>query len=205
MTDYAETDTYFRMQKLYADGGGVYMLGLADTDSTNPVGVYIRGATVDAADTTTTAASRCIIEMSSGVFDAGSSITNVAASGNLFGIRNLSTTRWLIQGDGDVYMDSTDNESDWDEFDDLKLITGLRASVQPEGGQLRERFGEWIDYAKPILEETGVMKYNEDGSIFMWDQGMHMLTIDTIRQLYDRMKRYETALLDMGCKPELLT
>lgn len=84
-------------------------------------------------------------------------------------------------------------------------------AVLPSTNQLKRKFSDWIDYARPVLESTGVIVVNDgqygndnDGSVFMNVQGMFMLTIDTIRQQHQRMNLMEAALLEAGIKvPQL--
>lgn len=78
-----------------------------------------------------------------------------------------------MKGDGDLFLAGAVTENDWDEHDDLALLDGLR---------LKERFARWSTYARPILEASNVVKYNQDGPDFISVRNLQMLTVDALRQ-----------------------
>ena len=96
-------------------------------------------------------------------------------------------------------MDSTANENAFDEHDDIALLNGLRGAMVPE---LKERFSEFVTYARPVLEGAGVATYNDDGSVWVGIRGLQMLTIDALRQLNDKL---ETRVRQLEDKVKLLT
>jgi hypothetical protein len=96
-----------------------------------------------------------------------------------------------VDAEGDIHMDATSNINAWDEYDDVALLTGLRGSLAPN---LSQELQEWIKYARPILEKTGVVTYNEDGHHFLSMKKLQMLQIDAMRQMYNRIKELERKL-----------
>jgi hypothetical protein len=68
------------------------------------------------------------------------------------------------------------------------LLTGLRGSVMDSKADFAVRFADWIDYAKPVLERTGVVTYNDDGHHFVSMKRLQWLQIDAMRQLYDNQQ-----------------
>ena len=192
-TSVFQADTFLTMKE-YSTAGGVTQYCISD---------YIVGlqayALQETSDSTTSATSVAAIVLRAGLNDGSSGITTIT-NGNLLSIRNYNTTRVVIDEAGVFHSDAASayQSSAWDEYDDIALLTGFRASIMPDGHALKERFGDFIKEARPILESTGVVTYNdgpgEDGSIFVAHQPLQWLTIDAVRQLHDRIKQLEEKL-----------
>jgi hypothetical protein len=100
----------------------------------------------------------------------------------------------IIDIEGELHLDATLNQNAWDEYDDVALLNGLRALSLPTREQMEERWHGWIEYARPVLEKTGVVTYNEDGHHYVATRRLNMLQIDAIRQLSDRVRYLEEEL-----------
>lgn len=110
-----------------------------------------------------------------------------------------ATQQAYLHTDGDLYLNTVVNENAFDEYDDNMLVTGLRAMTVPDGHFLKERFGDWLEQAKPILEKTGIVNYGKDGQMFIASKKLQMLSIDAIRQLYDKIIYLEERLKALEC------
>jgi len=196
MTNLADTDTFGTVRKVSAADGGLQYTGFTeDTIGYRAISRFTNDSTTH--DATAESAITFLVQKKS-----GASVGDVAAGQNLFaiqartggGVRNMA----IFAQDGDLYLDTVVNENHWDEHNDIGLLHGLRASLAPDGSELRERFGQWIDYARPVLERTGVVTYNDDGHHFVAVKQLQMLTIDAVRQLYEKCQRYELALTNAG-------
>jgi hypothetical protein len=211
-TNVTEADTYGLLKKASAASGGLDLWGVTE----QYVGLNLKGL-ADLDVTTKSSTANAAIQ----AIAFKESLGNTGAMGsnaNLFAVRNAGNTRMILDAEGELHLDSDStgtagSPSIYDDYDDIALIQGLRASMMPPGHELRERFSEFITYARPILEATGVMTYNdgpgEDGSIFMGLRGMHILTIDAMRQFYDKqmtinaelasqLEQYKQAMLAAG-------
>lgn len=184
ITNIAETDTYCLFQKYIAATGGVVMRGLGEAE----VGTEITGYAPTAV--TTKGASYSAKVMVGGYQTSSASVTNATADMNVFAVRTYKDSAYkavmFVDEDGDIAVDGSSSLATFDTYDDVKLLTGLRASLMPERAKLREAFGEFMDYAREPLSRAGIVTYNDDGHHFISLKGLHMLEIDTIRQLYEK-------------------
>lgn len=188
MTSIGETDTFgFLCKADLGLSGGVRLGGL--TEATIAIALAAYGTTADATKATSTSG---YIHFYSNE-KSGTSIGNTTANAALFTIMTYKGDAWntvfIVDEDGDIAVDGSSTVATYDEYDDVGLLTGLRASLKPLGDQLRERWADWINYAKPILSEAGIVTYNDDtdGVPFISLKGLHMLEIDAIRQLNDKI------------------
>ena len=211
-----DTKTFGTMQKAEGGSGGLQIRGYHDAGGSYPAALWFQGFVAKNTDTTKSTGGRAIIEIV-GYESDGSAVANTVANGNVLAVRTYrgaSVTLLLVDEDGDLHLDAgagvggTIHGWVFDEYDDGALLHGLRASLTPAGHELRERFGEFIGYARPVLEEAGIVHYNdgpgEDGRPFIAMRGLSYLMIDAMRQLYQRCERYEQALLELGTNPGLL-
>lgn len=189
----AETDTYGIFMKAGALAGGLLIAGFSE--QTTGLTLVGAGSTANTARSTSALG---YVTLRGVVDSSGSYAADSTANVNLFVVRNHTTTRFLVDGEGDIHMDATSNINAWDDYDDVALLTGFRAQMMPDGAELRRRFADWMEYARPVLSSTGVVTYNEDGHHFVSMKRLHMLQIDAIRQLYERGKSTEEALAGLA-------
>jgi hypothetical protein len=206
-----ETDTFGALKELISNAGGVVLVGYSDEYRC----IRLRGFGQTESTTDTTASSGQINMQA--ILDTGSGTPGVLGStGNLFTVRNYTTTRLIIKGNGTMHVASTvQNDADpdsttvatataLDNYDDIKLLAGARLSHLHPEDELRQRYSEWIDYARPVLEKYKIMFYEGDTPTFYSVQGMQMLTIDAMRQMAAKMSAMESAMLDAGIAVPLL-
>ncbi len=210
------TDTYYMLRELSVNVGGVVAWAFTESSRAHLIyGYAVTGVTSQSAGSTAT------IEANAAIRSGGG--TGVAAAGNttnIFAVRNNSSSRLIVTGNGTLWVDTTGVASAaqvnvYDDYDDIKLLAGARVLLNPEETYLQERFSDFIGYARPVLERAGVLTVNDgqygndtDGSIFMSVQGMLKLHNDAIRQSYfrtmSRIDQLEAALLDHGIEiPQL--
>lgn len=202
-SDAGETSTWFLVRELADNLGGAVMQAFNESIR----GLVVAGYGVSE-DTGTTNAATAALEIRGGKRSgAGPSVTTLGTTGNVLAIQNNGTAIVLFKGDGTVYAADTSWASSFtDDYDDIKLLTSARTLLlsDPEH-ELKRRHREWIKYSRPVLEEMKIMAFNdEDGTAMVSVQGLQMLTIDTLRQMYSKMERMEQALLNAGIPvPEL--
>ncbi len=207
ITDVTETDTYGLLKRRSGTAGGLLVTGLRSGGTVGAIN--FEGVMVGNAATGKSATSHALIRMQASQA-SGTSLADVIANGNLLSVEAYSTgdyaTRAIFDAEGDLHLDATLTQNAWDGHDDLALLHGLRASLVPE---LEARFGRFVEEARPILEQTGVVTYNEDGHHFIAMKKFAMLLCDALRQLGERhrqletqMERYERALIELGADPK---
>ena len=122
-------------------------------------------------------------------YKSDTSAGSFPANANLLVVRDDTLARLILDSDGDLHLDASSNASAFDAYDDVGLLTGLRASLTPDDSELRNRFSEWIEYAREPLERAGVITYNDDGHHFVAMKKLAMLQIDATRQLHAAMSQ----------------
>jgi hypothetical protein len=106
LTSQTETDTYAFLRKLSATLGGLTVRSLAEDDALSPALMFVSfGGT---ATSTKSSAGRSLIEMIAYEHDGANAHANIAADGNVFGVRALvgasEVTLWLVDEDGDTWQ-----------------------------------------------------------------------------------------------------
>jgi hypothetical protein len=176
MTDYAETDTYAVLQKLGAASGGLAIYGYSEGTG----GIHMGGRAITE-DTTKSTASYGTVNIASHKKN-GTGLTNVGADGNLLAIKNGSTTRFILDADGDSHQDVGTAWTNFDQYDDAQLLTDLSLAVSRPGDPIREGFGEFLKYRREALEAARLVVFNEDGHPFVNMSRLAMLLTGAVRQ-----------------------
>ena len=217
MTATTEYDTYFAIKQWSQGIGGAKVIGWSE--GTQARGISIHGAVVTH-NILHTSAAVGVVTIEAHV-KSSTTWGAIGTNANLCTWRNNGSSRMTITGDGRLFIDDLFDDYKWDEHNDIALITGYRGLTAKQ--KLNQRWTEWVNYAKPILVETGVIELNEeDGRPFVNVLGLQKLTIDAIRQFYDKqmetnenifeqlrrayakMHQYEVVLLEMGVDPKRL-
>ena len=211
-TNLSEFDTYGHFRSVANTVGGLIVTGLTEQQR----GLILTGY-VNTEDSSYDNDTLGAVEIQA-ARESSNNLTALSGAATVFVVRNHTTTNLQVKGNGGLHIrldmgsgSMTSNVAYWDEYDDIKLLTAARALTLPAESDLRNKFADWINYARPILESTGVIHVNDgrygngdDGSVFMHVQGMDMLIIDTIRQLHNKMELMETTLLEAGIEvPQL--
>jgi len=121
ITTFADTDTYFTIEKVESVAGGALVQGLKDADGVAGGALALDGLLGENVDTTKTTAGRAIVEVS-GYIKSGTGVGNTNADGNVFAVRTgrggVVVTLLLVDENGDCY-----------ELGDEYLTGSHRASV----------------------------------------------------------------------------
>lgn len=181
VTTITETDTFGYFQKVSAGTGGLRLVGLREVAASQAVAMQIRGIGGSSDTARSTAALGAVLI--DGLVGSGTSVASLAANGNLLVVRDNVSARFLVDVEGDIHMDATSNINAWDEFDDVALLAGVREAMNPG-----LRLAEFVEEARPVLERTGVVRYNPDGHHFISLKKLHALEIDAMRQLYQGIR-----------------
>ncbi len=200
ITDITETDTWGVLKP--NAGGGIWMMGVCDANGGDNSALLLDAILYNAANKLKSTSALGVITLRSRL-KSGTSVQDVGTNGNLMVLRNRATTRFIFDAEGDLHLDGT--SSAYDDHDDLALLHGFRAAAAPE---LRQRWGQFIEQARPVLEATGVATFNPNGEVWYGVRGLQMLTIDALRQFAERtearLERYERELIRLGADPQAL-
>jgi hypothetical protein len=203
LTDEAETDTYFNIQKRNATFGGVKLtaIGEATGESMN-MQFNSKGG---AADTTKSISARGLIEFQVSQHDGSNADADVAANGNVFNILarvgGVYRSIFMVDEDGDIYSDggtSTDAVTVWDEYDDSQLIRTLDLSRNNAVGLVKNKFDEFVEYNHEKLAELKIVGRDEDGTPnhYLNTTGMQRLHNGAIWQQYTELQKMKELMYD---------
>ena len=231
MTTVSETDTWLAITKYAAATGGADILAMCDATDNLGISLTLRGISntqYTGKGTTSTG-----VVMIQGMKRNGTTVQALATDGNVFVVRTYLDAAMIVDQEGGIFCNTSIQNTDhwghvtgYDDHDDIALLHGLRASTVSNKTELYKNFSKFIDYARPILEGTKIVHYNdgpgEDGRPYVDLRGLAFLTIDAVRQFYDKqmainenvheelrrvyakMHLYEGALLELGTDPKLL-
>jgi len=177
VTDQTETDTYGTMSKISATSGGLGIIGLSEaTESLNLSGI---GVTDDTGKTT---GSGAYINLDAHK-KTGTAFGAVGANGNLVRIRNYNATQFILDADGDSHQNVGTAWTNFDDFDDLSLLTALSVQVSRPADPIKQAFREYIELHRDTLEKAKLVTFNEDGHHFVNMSKLTMLLVGAVRQI----------------------
>jgi hypothetical protein len=188
MTGIREADTFGAFAKVQP-GGGLHIRGLKDGDELAGLALILEGDLGEAADTTDTTGSHAVIALRAGVTDAGTSVTNVAATGNLFYVGNQATVRLLIKGNGDMHATNITagggdmNAVVLDAEDDVGLLRTMQRYQHDDVGVIMTKWDETIKANEEDLRRVGVLTGD-----FYSLQRMDTLLGGAVWQLHTRLQ-----------------
>jgi hypothetical protein len=153
VTTYAETDTYGSFRKRSALAGGLEIRAIADTDD-NPAFVVHAIGNMTNTTAATTASGGITLDVSD---ISGTGITTATANTFLFAVRNAGSAKFLIDADGDMYLDATSNPSAYDDEDDVPLLESFRELTARGPINFKHRFVKDLDEHRRILIQGGIL------------------------------------------------
>jgi hypothetical protein len=193
MTDHADTNVYFAIKKVDGTAGGADLYGFKDAAGNAGGAIRIRGYLGEAADTTKSTSALGVVAIDAAV-ENGADIQTLAANSNIVVFRNVTTTKFILDSDGDSHQDVGTAWTNFDTHDDLALLNLLSAHVTHKADPLRENFGTWLAQSRDELERLKLVTFNEDGHHFVNWSRMHMLEVGALRQMGERLERMEKLL-----------
>jgi hypothetical protein len=200
-TDYADDDTYGQIKKVDATAGGMRV----ETFRSNAGAAYqsfrLLALLGENALTTKSTGGFGIIQLGAGI-NSGSTGTNLNSDGNLLSVDDYGTVRAIIDAEGELHTDyEIGPGDDWDDWDDLALASDLSRLPKAKWDQM-------MRYQAEDFERAGLLtlSIDHDGRqhAFIKHRAMLQFSMCCFREVYDRMQRYEKALLSMGADPAML-
>jgi len=158
-TSVTETDTFGVFSKVAATPGGLRICGLVDT--ANNIAVEIRGLSTGGVDTTKDCGSAAYISIKAGL-KCGTGFGALGANQNIFAVRNNTTTRFIIDEDGDLFADggtTTDAVTVFDEYCDAQLARTFTQVIDSSGGSglIDNRWDDFIKYNECTLIDLDLL------------------------------------------------
>jgi hypothetical protein len=177
MTDITDSDTVFYSEMLHGTDGGIALVGLTD-GTTQPTAFLVSGIAA-AANTNKTTSADAVVQIEARLEDAPS-IKNVTSNGNLMCVKNGSTTRFIVDAEGDIYRDATTNR--YDAFDDGLVVQDLKSV-------LTRNWDRVIHYNAELLEEMGIIgPADQNGERMLSQRNLDSLFMGAIEQLYRKVE-----------------
>lgn len=200
VTNSAETDTFGFFQKFSPTGGGLILHGIAE--DTNAVGLALR-ATGDDTTTKSTGAG-APIQIQAWVNDGTATQAAPGANSNLVAIKSATTTRFIMDADGDSHQDVGTAWTNFDHLDDIQTLNALAYNVARENDPIKVKFGEWLLEKRDVLEAQKLVTFSPDGHHFVNMSKLTMLHTGALRQIGERMDEYDKVLLELKEKMKLI-
>ncbi len=176
MTGVTETDTYLFAKKFDATLGGLDLVGIRA--STVGVRVYDNVTTEDPTRTTGAVAP---VQIAAAV-KSGTGRSTMAADKNLLTVGNATVVRFILDSDGDSHQDVGTAWTNFDDHDDVALLTALSAGVSRPGDPVREQFAEVLEAHRETLEQAKIVTFNPDGHHFVNWSRLKMVLVGAVRQ-----------------------
>lgn len=179
VTGEAETDVFGKVEKVFSTSGGLQITGI-----TEGTGALIMRGVATSANTTKSTSGAAAVEVRA-YLKSGSSAGSMSSNGNLFAIRNNTLTKWIVDAEGDVFRDGSDNT--FDGWDDAKLAYALNKFMNAQ------RAGDW-EYADPsyteqTLVDAGLIVKDGNGGYMLNESAMTRLAVGGLPQLYTHIMK----------------
>jgi len=175
------------MRKVGVDDGGLNIAGLTEEYQ----GLVAQGIATNT-DTSTNTTSIAALELR-GWEKSGTSVTAMGDTDNVIALRNGTTTRWILKGDGDTYQDGDMYDAQNftpDIYDDVALV---RATMLLSPDAIRTDYDDSVQYTRKDLEEIGLIKGEHRNR-----SKQTATNSGAIWQLHQRIADLEKMVKDMG-------
>lgn len=186
-----DTTTYGFVERESLADGGFKLHGLSSAiNALNLVG-WAPNANIS---TTKSASARAVVEFTAKSTIAGDQAA-LTGNANAFAWK-VSTDEGeiaigFLTADGDLHLDGSATVTLFDDYEDHKLVGGLRMMMMPkteEGDVMREKFQHLLDYAAPVMIQYGIISVcDQTGKVFINSKKALYLVFDAIRQMGDKM------------------
>jgi len=161
-----ETDDVLTIRKAQTFGGAILQATHNDASNTPTFRFLAYGGTATAVKTTS---GRSLIEFDAYEHNGANALANIAANGNVFGIRaqvgGAIVARFIVDEDGDIFtvtvvdVTGTGNavpSTAFDEYDDAQLIRALDVARTP-AALIRSQWDEHVRYNEQSLIDADIL------------------------------------------------
>ena len=190
VTDVAETDTYFKIQKQGSGDGGAQLVGFSEAGR----GLVINGI-VGAEDDSRNTSAYGNIHLNAYLINSATTQAHTSDE-NIMVITNGGTSRFVFDSDGNLHADASFSATAWDDYDDAQLLRTYDLSHGK--GIIESKFDEFIDYNHEKLAELKLVGREEDGTPnhFINVTGMQRLHNGAIWQQYTELQKMKELMYD---------
>ena len=192
-TSLAQADTYMKVQKCDGSLGGMAM----DAFKENGIqAIRMTGNADGTPDTTKSTSANEIIEMRCAVRDGTTNGSTDTSNGNLFGIHNGASAKFIFDAEGDFHADS--GSTTFDEYDDAQLARAYDLSHGK--GVINSKFDKFVAYNHEKLADLELVGREDDGTPnhFVNVTGMQRLHNGAIWQQYEKHNQLLEAVYDLA-------
>jgi len=188
-TNTTEADTYGRMMKASATGGGLRIDGFNDA---NNIALELIGNAQGDSDGRSTSTNGAIVIK--GVKTTGNDPGDLPSDSNILVVYNRNTARFIFDTDGDFHADSS--STTFDQYNDAQLVRAFDLSHGK--GVIKSKFDEFVNYQHETLAELELVGREEDGTPnhFINVTGMQRLHNGAIWQQYTEMQKMKELMYD---------
>ena len=190
-TSQVEADTYGRIKKHSANGGGLQILGLADDDP----GLILFGV-ADATSGAVASNTNALIQIDARKTSSGS-VTGIG-SDMLCAFQNDGVAKVIISGTGKIHSDSSATIGTYDEYDDAHLVRAY--DLYNGKGVIDSKFDKFISYNAEKLADLELIGRDDDGTpnSFVDITGFQRLHNGAIWQQYEKHQRLAQAVYELA-------
>lgn len=181
MTTLAETDTYAHFQKVAGNDGGLVVTGFTDSNRA----LALQGYCATAISGTRSTAEDAAVVIDAGL-KSGTTIGSIGANKNIACIRDAGTARFFFDSDGDSHQDVGTAWTNFDDYEDVDLLTALSVHVSKGADPIRSVFSNFLQYNRKRLEELKLVTFNADGHHFVNYSQLTRLLVGAVRQVGTR-------------------
>lgn len=192
ITGIAETDTYFQVKKRNAANGGALVQGLNADGAVNVDALLLQGIQTGVSTLKSNAAPAAVTI--DGVKKSGAGGATLGANANIAAFSDNGTVRQILDSDGDSHQDVGTAWTNFDDHNDVELLTQLSVQVSLPGDPIRTQFRAFLEANRARLEALKLVTFNEDGHHFINWSRTTMLLIGAVRQLGARVLGLEQAM-----------
>ena len=191
MTTTTEADTFGAFDKAADAFGGIEMKGFTE----DVIGLLLKAHVMGQDPARSTAATAAIV-LEGRLSNGAGGETFMTADRNILAVRTASTTRFILDSDGEGHCDVGTSWVNFDDADDVELLNTLAANVSRPDDPFRKGFGEWLALNKQRLESLKLVTFNDDtdGHAFVNMTKLTMLLVGAARQSGARLNKLEKEL-----------
>ena len=172
MTSNSEADTFCTLAKSEATSGGLQIRGYKDANGAASGAIQLVGRLGEAAEETDTTSSIGVADLVAQVTDGGTSVGVIANDGNLLSIRNSTTCRLLVKGNGVLHATNiTSGSGDLDGLDlaadhedDIGILRVFERERSQGMGIIMSKWDDAIKANENDLKRVGIL--SSDGSFY---------------------------------------
>ena len=195
-TSYAETDTYFTIAKAQAAGGA----SITSSNGTSSAYSLFLNGHASGEDTTKSTSGIGPVIVTHRIA-SGTSFLSVGSNANMFVVQNASSTKFIVDAEGDIHYDGS--ASAYDSYNDAHLVRAFDQTMSPKA-VIQSEFDKFVEYKKDDLVKAGLLgdvsqeKIDEGEKPLVCLTGMQRLHNGAIWQQYEKHQKLAEAVYEMA-------